>query len=102
MRYICSVAHCRYVASATIEDAHVCRLHDHPAVRQIFEDLLLPAAFFGGDDRPLVLPVRDLVEADLIPQLAPDNAIEPWECPLMAAVPDGHSRVTHERFDLTR
>lgn len=99
---MCSVRCCIYIADAMIEDFNVCALHDHDAVRGLLEKLYAPCAFFGADDRPIVLPVGMLTEDDLEPEVAPADAIHVWDDPRMAEVPEGPSSITHQAFDLTR
>ena len=99
---LCSVRCCTYIADAAIEDFNVCALHDHDSVRSLLEKLYAPCAFSGADDRPIVLPVGVLTEADLVPEPALPGAIHVWEDPRMTEVPEGPSLITHKAFDLTR
>ena len=100
----CNVAFCRYIANATIEGFPVCALHDHNATRGIIEEFMMPGMFTGGDDRPIVLPIRDLEERDFVQRKPRDgkDAIQAYNCPKLANVPSGASSVTHRKYDLTR
>ena len=98
----CAVAHCLYIAESSIDEFVVCTLHDAPQTRGILERLQLPASFWAHD-RPIVLPVGDLTEEELIKvPAAAEGSIYAWQDPHLASVPDTPSRQIHPNFDLTR
>jgi len=100
-RYRCAVRCCRYIAESSRDGFVVCTLHDAPQVWRIVEMLQAPAAFWG-DDRPIVLPVGELVESDLIPVAAANGALYAWQDERLANVPSTPSSQTHRFYDLMR
>jgi len=100
MKILCGVRHCTYLADAAIEDFPVCALHDAPQTRYILEALSVPGAFWMHD-RPIVCPVGELEEKDLVPVEAPSSAIHVFEDPSFPDVPSTPSRTIKPDYDLT-
>jgi hypothetical protein len=95
----CSVANCDFLAESTIEDFHVCLLHDHAATRRILDDLQRPAAYsYSGF--PIVMPCGPLEEAHLAPVPARPGSISASDDPRLKNLPDGPAGC-HPDYDLT-
>ena len=102
---ICSVANCHYAAEGSIEDFAVCPLHDQPHTQAILERLERPGSYSVADGFPVVLPCGPLEEEHLRPKMiVPDGfyGTRCDDCPRLNALPPGHSKHAHPKFDLLR
>lgn len=104
-RYFCQVSGCSYVAESSwataFGDYLVCELHDVPHVKRILDRGQWVGAWFVADGYPIVGP------CDPKPEhrqrfLAPPDALRASECPRVAALPEGSSKIAHRVFDPTQ
>ncbi len=103
---VCAVANCSFLAESSLDDGEdrffICALHDSNLVRNLLEEGKRPGSYWSADGFPIVIPVGVLEPKHLEPLAAPAGVIRACDCPHLAAVPAGHSRIAHVSFDLTR